>query len=250
MAKITQTQAVIEVMKEKGGYSTLLDLYREVIQANNTEWKTKTPDASIRRIVQDQRYFFKIRAGLWALNEYRDRLPQHVIDLIESEQPSNTHEINLHSYNQGLLLNSGNMLGYKTYVPAQDQNRKYLDTPLKSLASFIELPDFTYREIINRIKSIDVMWLDGSTSTLFPRKVFEVENTTDFSKSLNKFSELGGFSVEMVVVAPRYKEKLFYDTLNWKVYKDIKDRVQFWDYEMLERTYQHYRSKEVYRLLF
>ncbi|ALS22172.1 HTH domain-containing protein [Paenibacillus naphthalenovorans] len=250
MKKITQTQVVIDVMKQKGGYTTLLDLYREVLQVKHVNWKTKTPDATIRRIVQDQRYFFKIRPGLWALNEFKDKLPDNVINLMEHDKQNEDFKLNLHSYNQGMLITSGNMLGYKTYVPAQDQNRKYIDIPLKNLASFTKLPEFTYKEVINRIKTIDVIWLNGNTDTLFPRKIFEVENTTDFSKSLNKFNELRNFAVEMVVVAPRKKEKLFYETLKWNVYRNLKNRVQFWDYEMLEKSYLHYKNKEVSRLLF
>ena len=64
-----QYDAVIEVMKANGGYSTLGHLYAEALRVPGVQWKTKTPFASIRRIVQDERFFFKIRPGLWALNE-------------------------------------------------------------------------------------------------------------------------------------------------------------------------------------
>lgn len=33
-------------------------------------WKTKTPFATIRRTVQNEKYFFKIKSGLWALKEF------------------------------------------------------------------------------------------------------------------------------------------------------------------------------------
>jgi len=39
-----------------------------------SNWATKTPLASIRKIVQDDRYFFKIKPGLWALNEYKSEV--------------------------------------------------------------------------------------------------------------------------------------------------------------------------------
>lgn len=32
-----------------------------------------------------------------------------------------------HSYYQGLIIEIGNMKHYSTYVPAQDQNRKFLE---------------------------------------------------------------------------------------------------------------------------
>lgn len=250
MKKMTQTQAVINVMKQNGGYSTLLDLYREVLQAKGVEWRTKTPDASIRRIVQDQRYFFKIRAGLWALNEYKNELPKNVISLMETDKPNTEAEFNVHSYHQGLLIDSGNMLGFNTYVPSQDKGRKFLNKTLNDMVSLTELPEFTYGEILNRIKSIDVIWLESDTGTPFPKKVFEVENTTDFIKSLNKFNELRHFDVEMVIVAPQYKEKSFVETINWGIYKGLKDRIDFWNYDKLEKTYQHYENRKVSNLLF
>ncbi|MBE7897205.1 hypothetical protein G7L40_00580 [Paenibacillus polymyxa] len=86
MTKVTQTQAVIEAMKQKGGYATLKELYVDVRQVEGVEWKTKTPDATIRRIVQNQKYFFKIRAGLWGLNEMKDSLPLEVIENNESNK--------------------------------------------------------------------------------------------------------------------------------------------------------------------
>lgn len=40
---------------------------------------TKTPCATIRRIVQDTRFFFKIKPGLWALKSYKNKLPGEII---------------------------------------------------------------------------------------------------------------------------------------------------------------------------
>ncbi|MDA8325306.1 MAG: hypothetical protein M0033_03715, partial [Nitrospiraceae bacterium] len=62
-----QHEAVIKVMEDNGGYATLGLLYQGVPKIEECAWKTKTPFASIRRIVQDDRFFFKIKPGLWAL---------------------------------------------------------------------------------------------------------------------------------------------------------------------------------------
>ncbi|MEK6681413.1 MAG: hypothetical protein AABY79_05550 [Nitrospirota bacterium] len=47
-----QHEAVIKVMEEKGGYATLGFLNQNVLKIADCEWKTKTPFASIRRIVR------------------------------------------------------------------------------------------------------------------------------------------------------------------------------------------------------
>ena len=74
-----QYEAVIEVMKENGGFATLGQLYQQVLKVPNVEWRTKTPFASIRRIVQDSRFFFKIKPGLWVIKELQDKLPQELL---------------------------------------------------------------------------------------------------------------------------------------------------------------------------
>ena len=59
-----QYEQVIQVMRENGGFATLGFLNHTL---DVSKWKTKTPFASIRRIVQVERFFFKIKPGLWAL---------------------------------------------------------------------------------------------------------------------------------------------------------------------------------------
>lgn len=64
MKTMTQEFQVIEKMREEEGYATLRRL-NEVIDFS--AWKTKTPEASVRRIVQYSKEFFRIQPGLWAL---------------------------------------------------------------------------------------------------------------------------------------------------------------------------------------
>ncbi|MCZ6776228.1 MAG: hypothetical protein O7D34_07220, partial [Ignavibacteria bacterium] len=113
-----QYEAVIGAMRLNGGFATLGWLYKEVLKIPGVEWKTKTPFASIRRIVQDRRFFFKIRPGLWALNELRDRLPR---DITEKRSPQSDH-----SYYQGLLIELGNLKNFLTFAPNQDRSRMFL----------------------------------------------------------------------------------------------------------------------------
>ncbi|KZE65022.1 hypothetical protein AV545_03630 [Paenibacillus jamilae] len=246
MAKISQTQEVIKVMESNGGYSTLMNLYQAV---DFTLWKTKTPDATIRRIVQDQRHFFKIRPGLWALKEFRNKLPKDVLNLIDDGNQTVDSILDIHSYNQGVLISSGNLMGFKTYVPAQDKNRKYLGEYLGNIATLSSIPLFTYEAILKRIRTIDVIWFENNVLTPFPNKVFEVENSTDFIKSFNKFNELKYFAVEKIIVAPDYKKKQFEDTINWDIYKELKQSVKFWDYDVLEQSYVYY-AKSKFNSLF
>ena len=55
-----QHEEVIKIIEKNGGLAPLGFLYHHV---DTSGWKTKTPFATIRRIVQDERFFFKIKAG-------------------------------------------------------------------------------------------------------------------------------------------------------------------------------------------
>lgn len=57
---MTQKDQVVVAMEKNGGYATLQQLNRII---DTSSWGTKTPDATIRRIVQENKEFFKIKAG-------------------------------------------------------------------------------------------------------------------------------------------------------------------------------------------
>jgi len=54
-----QYEAVILTIERLGGVATLGELNHEVFKIEDCEWKTKTPFASIRRIVQQNREIYK-----------------------------------------------------------------------------------------------------------------------------------------------------------------------------------------------
>lgn len=133
-----QHEQVIEVMRKNGGYATLGFLNYNV---DVSKWASITPFASIRRIVQDKRYFFKIKPGLWALNEFKSEVLKKFE--IENSIPKNIDFS--HSYYQGLLLEIGNLKRLYTYVPPQDKNKIFLNSSLGSISTLKTILDFSYR---------------------------------------------------------------------------------------------------------
>ena len=91
-----QHEAVIEAMKQRGGFATLGQLYQTVMKIPNCKWGTKTPFASIRRIVQTHPEFFKIKPGLWALASERERALK-ILGISASPHPSSTEDFD-HSF--------------------------------------------------------------------------------------------------------------------------------------------------------
>lgn len=236
---MNQREAVIKVMEENGGYATLSYLYEKVLKIPQVSWKTKTPFASIRRIVQEEKYFFKIKPGLWALKDWQSKLPKDIMELIEENREVTNIEKSSHSYYQGMLVEIGNMKGYKTYIPNQDKNKKYLERTLKEISSIDEIYNFTYEDVIKKVKSIDVFWFNKRK---FPACVFEVEYSTDFRNSLLKFVELQDFNVNMYVVSDENRKREFESKKQYVAFSPIEDKIKFLSYEKLaqwhSKTYE------------
>jgi len=100
-----QKQQVIEAMKRLGGVATFGKLNSEI---DFSSWKTKTPEASVRQIVQVYSEFLKIKPGLWALEEYRNEVLDKLKINIDDNKNSNNVEFS-HTYYQGLALEIGNL---------------------------------------------------------------------------------------------------------------------------------------------
>lgn len=223
-----QHEAVIKIMERNGGFATLGFLNQEVLKVSGVEWKTKTPFASIRRIVQDERFFFKIKPGLWALLSYRDRLPQDIFPT--SAVPRHEQELFNHSYYQGLLVEIGNLKKYETFVPRQDKNKDFLGKKLGEAASIKEFYQFGYDHLVRRAQTVDVSWFNQRK---MPNKFFEVEHSTPIEHSLLKFTELQDFYADFYIVADDVRRREYEHKIVASAFAPIQKRTNFLDYERL-----------------
>lgn len=223
-----QHEAVIKVMEENGGYATLGFLNQNVLKVKDCEWKTKTPFASVRRIVQNERLFFKIKPGLWALRSYKNKLPPEIspTDTI----PKSEQEIFNHSYYQGLLVEIGNLKKYETFVPSQDRNKQFLGKTLGEISSQSGYYQFGYDHIIRRAKTVDVSWFNARK---MPSVFFEVEHSTDIQNSLLKFVELQDYNASFFIVADEVRRREYIGKLSLSAFVPITTRIQFMDYNKL-----------------
>lgn len=229
MKELSQEEQVIAAMEKEGGFATFKRL-NEIIDFSS--WKTKTPEASVRRIVQVSDQIFKIRPGLWALEKFRKEVLQ-LFDL----QIGNTksEEKFSHGYYQGLLVEIGQYNSQTTYVPAQDKNRLFIGKKLAEITDTTDLPHFTYDDILRKAKTVDVIWFNERK---MPTHFFEVEHTTDIKNSLSKFYELQDLFAKFVIVAAQTRKEEFLDKLNASIFKSIQERVLFWNYENVVKQHE------------
>lgn len=221
-----QHEAVIKVMEANGGFATLGLLNQQALKVEGCNWRTKTPFASIRRIVQDDRFFFKIRPGLWALKSHKDRLPPEILP--PSEETKEKQDEYSHTYYQGLLVEVGNFKNYQTFVPNQDKNKIYLGKKLSEITSVSEIYKFSFDHIVGKTKTIDVVWFNERN---MPTSAFEVEHSTAISNSLLKFVELQDFVINFYIVADNARTNEFNTKLRLNAFRAINNRVKFWSYE-------------------
>jgi hypothetical protein len=226
-----QYEAVEQVMAENGGYATLKHLYEHAPHVEGSEWGTKTPNASIRRIVQQRDRFFKIRPGLWALENQRDQLPEHLYS--ESISAEKQEEYN-HTYFQGLLAEVGNMRAAETWIPSQDKNQAFLDRTLADVRTLERIPEFGYEHMVQRAKTVDVVWFNDRR---MPETLLEVEFSTDFQNSLHKFLDLQDYYATFVIVADETRQQQFEKRLHQTGFEPIRDRVEFFDFEAVSRLH-------------
>lgn len=203
-----------------------------------SSWKTKTPFASIRRILQTNPEFFKIQPGLWGLSDYKKEILEKFS--IKNNRISDNNEFT-HTYYQGIIAEIGNSRNFKTFVPAQDKNRLFANRKLSEVAT-TDKCDFTYPEIVRFAKTVDVIWFNERN---LPNSFFEVEHSTDFKNSINKFYELQDFRAKFWIAGKKERRRQFEDVINASIYYPIKKLVSFVDYENLVRQYEKEMSKDL-----
>jgi len=221
-----QHEAVILAMKQSGGYATLGQLYQTAPKIPGANWTTKTPFASIRRIVQTHDEFFKIRPGLWGLTSEKDK----ILSLFSVENTHSTEKDYSHYFFQGLIAEIGNLKGFETFIPAQDKNKPFVKQKLGDIATSTRLYEFTYADVLRKAQTIDVAWFNVRK---YPNSLFEIEHSTDIYNSLLKFMELQDFRTNFFIAADSLRQAEFDSKISSNTFAPIKPFVKFWNYDLV-----------------
>jgi hypothetical protein len=244
-----QNEAVILTLEKLGGVATLGQLNQEVFKLTECEWKTKTPFASIRRIVQINNSIYKIKPGLYGLIDYKlQNESKGIIEITDKNKDSKVVIDFNHSYFQGLLLKVGNLKGLKTFVPHQDKNKLFLNEKLSDIRSLNELPQYSFPKLVNKSASVDVIWFNERE---MPHSFFEVEHSTDIQNSLLKFNELQDFYSRMAIVADFKRKEEYLKKLKYSSFTNLvkQNRVSFMDYEALNKQYETIIEQQNYEFI-
>jgi hypothetical protein len=233
---MTQYDAVAEVLERLGGVATLAQLYKEVPKLPGCSWKTKTPQASVRRIVQLSKEVFKIKPGLYGLTKWRAEIEARgIIPETEANKDSSAVQLSNHTYYQGLLLLIGRYRKFDCWAPNQDKNKVFINETIDSIRTVKSLPSFSYPDLVKRSATVDAIWFNGRG---MPNSFFEVEFSTDIQNSLLKFSDLQDFHAQMVIAAEMNRKAEFEAKLRFSAFTDIRHRVKFLDFHSIVKRYE------------
>lgn len=247
---MTQNQAVIETIEMLGGIATLNQINQNIFKIEDCLWRTKTPFASIRRIVQQNAGIYKIKPGLYALESHRQELEGNGI-LVQNEHNQDSEIVKTfnHAYYQGLLLEMGKMRHLDTFVPDQDKHKHFLNqAELGDLRTIQELPEYSFPQLVKRSSTIDVIWFNDRH---MPHSFFEVEHSTDIQNSLLKFNDLQDFAARMVIVADEKRHQEFISKMGYAAFSKLAEdkRVAFLSYKSLGKQYEQEFEKQKFEFV-
>ncbi len=154
---------------------------------------------------------------MYALTNYLDKLPTSPKPQSKEQEKEQTH------YSiQGMLLEIGNMEGFDTYSP--NKSAIFENKPLLQIMTLSEFPNFTYSNVVQSVRFIDVLWFNDRG---FPKFTFEVEITPQFRNSLLKFTELRDFYTTFYVIAEAENQDKYDREISRSVFREIKRRCLF-----------------------
>jgi hypothetical protein len=239
------------ILQENGGVASLVLLYQRTPQHLSAlpagDWK-KTLRGVLYREVRRGR-FVKVGLGVYALPTQQAKPTGAYSYAIEGKSPDDylTHLPDPHSAIEGMLIEIGNLMEYLTYTC--DQNQFFDGKRLGDLCHLQQVPPFTYPHLQALAARCDVIWFSRG-QTPFPKYIYEVEATTDFTKSMHKMYQLLAFNARFLLVAPERRRPLFEQRLQQEPFAQAHNRFGFRSFEQVTRFYfscvEHYELRSAF----
>jgi len=240
------------VIGSNKGIASLNFLYEEAPKYKKMpsgDWQ-KTLRGVLYREVNRGR-FKKVGLGVYALPDYENKGSAYFYALKNEPVGEYLKQVkDYHSTMEGMLLEIGTFLEYITYTG--DLGKTFDGKKLKELCGVTNIPDFSYPEMKAIISKSDTVWFTKS-KLLFPKYVFEVEATTDFTSSMLKMYQLLHFDARFVLVASSNRRNVFENRLGKEPFTKEAQRFSFRAFEDVARLYfnsvEHYELRDKFLAL-
>lgn len=228
---MTKVEAIQKIMEDNNGTASLNVIYQNIEKyyptvKNSAEWEAGVRGVLYREI-RNNRRFKKIGLSIYALNDYT-----------EDQKPQKDDLVRMHSYIEGICIEIGNFKNFRTFTA--DPSADYRDNlKLNNLITVNDIPAFSYPEIIQETKRMDVIWFNKKGLS-FPQKVFEVvDSIGTLNGAFNRCLQLKNFRTEFFIVAPERHRNKFIQTMNLESYRLSNDRFKFINYDEILELYDN-----------
>ena len=222
---MTKVEAIRKLMEDNGGTATWDIIYDNIEKYYPAAKEMKEWQAGIRgvlyREIKNNRNFKKIGLGIFALREYEEE---------KLEQIAQKSPLRMHSYIEGICLELGNFEQFDTYTP--DPTATFKDNILLSnLRTMNSLPLFTYQEIVEIVKRIDVLWFNKK-GFKFPKRAFEVvDSIGTLGDALTRTYQLVEFDLDFHIIGSKENKEKFKDRITKEPFIRVTSRYKYQSYE-------------------
>ena len=224
--------AIIKVLEDNGGTANWQIIYDNICKyypsaKDSVKWQEGIRGVLYREIRKSENSRVKkIGLSIYALSDYK-----------EENIPDKKDALRIHSFIEGICLELGTFNNYLTYTA--DPSAIYRDNiRLKNVATMHDMPSFSYNEIINEAKRIDVVWFNKK-GLAFPKKVFEVvDSIGTLNGAFNRSLQLSNFITEFYIVAPEKHRDKYLQTIDLEVYQSQTERFSFINYDEIIDLYE------------
>ena len=225
---MTKVEAIEHVLQDNGGAASWSYIYDNIVRYYPAAKVSKEWEAGIRGVLYRDlnKRFKRVGLSLYALIDYKE------------EKTPKTDKVRMHSLMEGICIELGNFKNYDTYTA--DPSAIYRDNVrLQNLVTTIDLPPFTYPEILQETKRIDVLWFNQK-SLQFPQYAIEVvDSIGTLNGAFNRCLQLQNFRTKFIIVAPEKHHEKYEQTLKLEAYQKEQDRFKFLNYDDLQTIYQN-----------
>ncbi|MDR2906085.1 MAG: hypothetical protein LBU73_09040 [Helicobacteraceae bacterium] len=230
---MTKVEAIKKVLEDHKGIATWKIIYDEIEKYYPYAKRAETWESGLRGVAYREIYnnkFFKqigLDKGMIALLDYQE----------EKIEGIKQDAVRMHSYMEGICIEIGNFLKLKTFTA--DPTATYKTLTLSDISTLPVLPQFTYPEIINTTKRIDVLWFNEK-GFQYPKRAIEVvDSIGTLEPALKRSLQLIEFNLSFYILCKNEHIKKVEKELSCEPYIRIKDRYKIRDYESILNIYNN-----------
>jgi hypothetical protein len=228
---MTKVDAIKKVLEDHNGIATWEIIYKEISNYYPAVKTMKDWQAGIRGVFYREEkngcHFKRVGLGMVALLDYVE----------EKVEEIKQDTIRMHSFMEGVCIEIGNFLKLKTYTA--DPTAIYNSLSLSEISTLHELPLFTYPDILETTKKIDVLWFN-ERGFQFPKRAIEiVDSIGTLEPALKRSIQLIEFNLSFYILCKNEHIKIVDKALSKEPYIRIKDRYIVRDYDNILDIYNN-----------